>query len=81
MFSVNISSVGNRRLYFPGTYSTSEVTFGSEPNADRDVLLGNKLPNYPKSNYEYACSKNEMGAWCGRLIQVDGWEIRKDYPW
>ena len=81
MFSVIISSVENKRLYFYGTYSTSEFTFESEPNTDRDVLLGNKLPNYLKANYEYACSKNEMGAWCGRLIQVDGWEIRKDYPW
>ena len=35
---------------------------------DRNVLLGE-------------CNKNNYGKYCGGLIQLDGWEIKKDYPW
>ncbi len=32
----------------------------------------------------YSCKKNHTmhsGAYCGALIQTDGWEIKDDYPW
>ena len=74
LFLIYIWQLANKRLYFHGTYSASSFTFESEPNTDRDVLLG-------KNYNSYGCSKKYIGTWCGRLIQVDGWEIRKDYPW
>lgn len=27
------------------------------------------------------CKKNNTGQYCRALIQYDGWEMRKDYPW
>ncbi len=27
------------------------------------------------------CNKNGSGQYCGALIQVDGWQIKDDYPW
>ena len=77
-FSFHIDS---HEMYMEGAYNHGTVIeFQSEPNSDRDVLLGKKSPKVGNSN-NYACSKTGRGAWCGRLIQVDGWEIRKDYPW
>lgn len=28
-----------------------------------------------------SCSKNGSGQFCGGLIQYDGWQINKEYPW
>ena len=28
----------------------------------------------------HACNKNRTG-FCAKLIEYDGWEIKKDYPW
>ena len=67
-------------VYFAGTYSTNEYTFKVEPNSDRDILLGKKNPK-AGAEYYYQCNKNKTGAWCGMLIQVDGWKISDDYPW
>ncbi len=39
---------------------------------DRNVLTGNK---------SYACNREQEGQWCAALIMLDGWEIKKDYPW
>ena len=81
LFLIYIGQLANKRLYFHGTYSANSFTFESEPNTDRDVLLGKKAVK--NGSNTYACNKNSdmVGTWCGRLIQVDGWEIRKDYPW
>lgn len=38
-------------------------------NSNRDKLLENN------------CNKNSSGDYCGALIQMDGWEIKDDYPW
>ncbi|MCI1273389.1 MAG: type II secretion system GspH family protein [Clostridiaceae bacterium] len=32
-------------------------------------------------NYNYQCNRQGRGMWCGALIQMDGWEIKDDYPW
>ncbi|MCM1339228.1 MAG: type II secretion system GspH family protein [Muribaculaceae bacterium] len=40
----------------------------------------NALLNGP-SNFRYQCNKQGRGMWCGALIQADGWQISKDYPW
>ncbi len=39
-----------------------------------------ELKNGP-AQYNYQCNKNGNGMWCGALIQRDGWQISKDYPW
>ena len=75
-----ISTNYRRRFHLPGSFSDSEVTFESEPNGNRDVLIGKKKP-VKGDKYRYSCSKSGRGLWCGRLIQVDGWSIAKDYPW
>ena len=82
-FSIVISGKDGKRIYFPGTYSSSEYTFPQEPNTDRAILKETKSDKsyYLKGNYRYGCNKNALGHWCGRLIQVDGWKIKDDYPW
>ena len=66
-------------LFFMGTYNDAESSFETEPNFDRSVLIGTKSPQ--RGNNNYPCGNNGKGLWCGRLIQVDNWEIRSDYPW
>lgn len=78
-FIIDITQSINQPVYFLGTYSDSEFTFENEPNSDREVLLGKKNPK--SGGLDYQCNKNKRGAWCGRLIQVDGWKISDDYPW
>ena len=37
-----------------------------------------------KNTSKYACNKNiakDKRYNCGALLQVDGWEVRDDYPW
>lgn len=29
----------------------------------------------------HACNKTKGKGLCAKLIEYDGWEIRKDYPW
>lgn len=33
------------------------------------------------SHPRYGCSQNGLGSYCAKLIQYDGWQISKDYPW
>lgn len=33
------------------------------------------------SKFSYQCNKNGRGLWCGALIEKDGWNISRDYPW
>ena len=84
-FLILIDSNRNREhVYFHGKYSdvnNNEFSFVSEPNMDRDVLLGKKSPKSAKYNNLYPCNKNKIGTWCGRLIELDGWKISDDYPW
>ncbi len=30
---------------------------------------------------KYPCNKDNLGMFCGALIQIDNWEIKDDYPW
>ncbi len=81
IFSIDLNK--DKGLYFNGTYNTSEYTFETEPNNDRKVLLGKK-GSKSGSWARYGCSKDLSTSscmWCGRLIQVDNWEIKDDYPW
>lgn len=50
-----------------------ELDKGTTTYKTRETLL-----NGPAS-FGYNC-KN-LGVWCGALIQRDGWEMKKDYPW
>lgn len=78
VFNLVISK--EHRLYFSGTYDSSECTFENGINNNREVLLGKKSPK-TGAGYRYQCNKYGRGMWCGILIYVDGWQIRKDYPW
>ena len=49
-----------------------------QQNLTRESLL--KACKYGNSDNPNISSKNQRHA-CARLIQVDGWEIRDDYPW
>ena len=51
----------------------NEVASGKYVLKSRKTLL-----NGP-ALYGYNC--NNLGIWCGALIQRDGWTISKDYPW
>ena len=51
----------------------NESEAGLYPFKSRETLL-----NGPSQN-DYHCSA--LGVWCGALIQRDGWEMKKDYPW
>lgn len=33
------------------------------------------------SNTRYGCSKGGLKNYCAKLIQIDGWQIKDDYPW
>lgn len=57
-----------------GLYNSSECSFPSEPNNNRDTLKNGTCCNY-------GCNKKLRGMWCGALIMVDGWKIAPDYPW
>lgn len=35
----------------------------------------------PRNSLLNNCKKNISGQYCGALIQYDGWEMGKDYPW
>ena len=46
-----------------------------DPTYSRTVL---------KDNSDYGCNKtasSNPGIFCGALIQMDGWQIKDDYPW
>ena len=44
-----------------------------------------QMYNYLNRNKEQllqnGCNKNNTGEYCGALIEMDGWEIKDDYPW
>ena len=54
-------------------------------NTDDGIPVASDVPrdtliNGP-SAHRYQCNSQGCGAWCGALLQADGWEFRKDYPW
>lgn len=53
-----------------------------EDDGEKSSIIRNRqqLINGP-SAFNYQCNKNGRGMWCGKLIQQDGWQISKDYPW
>lgn len=63
-----------------------EMTFTAEAFSDgMHVITKPGLYFYgfglPRSSLIDNCKKNRSGQYCGALIQYDGWEMRKDYPW
>ena len=43
--------------------------------------LGNTSSGYSRTYYLNACSTDDGASTCGRLIYMDGWQIKEDYPW
>ena len=58
--------------------------FGMKPDGEC-TYIGNRDRNYFMSSdsceFQYQCNREGRGMWCGALIMIDGWEIKKDYPW
>ncbi len=54
-------------------------TVGFEPYGGRGFTSRDDIINHP--NGEHACNKKKGTGLCAKLIEYDGWEIRKDYPW
>ena len=50
------------------------IFYGLNEGADREYY---KTLGYPCTKSTATCA----GAFCGALIQTDGWEIKDDYPW
>ncbi len=52
------------------------VMWGDSGTGDRDYLI---------NDVRYSCKKGTgqkyAGGFCGALIQMDGWQIKDDYPW
>jgi len=61
----------NNKILFHNTDDGNPVKLGIA----RDTLI-----NGP-SEHRYQCNPQGRGMWCGALIESDGWEFRKDYPW
>lgn len=52
--------------------STSKKVLFRYSSTDRNYLL---------TNSSVGCNKDAAGYACGALIQLDGWELKEDYPW
>ena len=61
----------NNKVAFWNSNDSEPVKTG----VPREVLIGNGTTG------GYACNAKSQGMWCGALLQADGWEFRKDYPW
>ena len=61
------------------------VTYGYNLSKRNHYKL--QMYNYLNRNREQllkatdGCNKNGIGGYCGALIEMDGWEIKDDYPW
>ncbi len=63
-----------------------EMTFTAEAFSDgMHIITKPGLYFYgfglPRNSLLDNCKKNKSGQYCGALIQYDGWEMRKYYPW
>ena len=64
----------------PGLFADGLCCYGKKNPTREDIISGEY--NNPKTNWTTgACSKNDTGVSCAALIQLDGWEIKDDYPW
>ena len=65
------SSNGYKKCHIgkPGFY------MWGENNTREDLMSATKEDNCNKS------SRTVVGAHCGALIKLDGWQIKDDYPW
>ena len=70
MFAFSIQAEGGVHPYGLGA-AYSGGSFGKE--MDREKIVN--------SSNARACNKSKDGVWCAALIMLDGWEIRRDYPW
>ena len=53
-----------------------------DTNWDRiEIMDGGIDRGTAKNSSSFGCKKDSTGLFCGRLIQLDGWEIKDDYPW
>ena len=59
---------------YSGVVNEDGEAIGSFGNIiDREIIIN--------SDNARACNKDKDGVWCAALIMLDGWEIKKDYPW
>ena len=59
------------------------MTYGYNISSKKHYLF--HMSNYYNYNREALlrndCNKNKTGNYCGALIEIDGWQIKEDYPW
>ena len=46
-----------------------------------DVTRDRETLHNGPSKHNYQCNNSGRGFWCAAMIEKDGWEINKDYPW
>lgn len=72
-----ITETWNSRDRFIFQFTPDE---GFHPYTDRnDFTSREDIMNNPRG--AHACNKTKGTGLCAKLIEYDGWEIRKDYPW
>ena len=67
-------NVVSKDIFFMRISQSMKKLYFVDANTDRDVAKDNEL---------YGCNKTatSAGLFCGKLIQLDGWQIKDDYPW
>lgn len=66
-------------LFYLYLLPNGKVVFNQSNNSESRDQLDRSRNELMNGTSRYSC-KNE-GAWCGAVIQRDGWHIAKDYPW
>jgi len=68
----------------PNMFGKDTFAFFITPTNKKLKFWGEGTPRNSLLNGSEGCNKtagNVAGGVCGALIQVDGWEIKDDYPW
>lgn len=68
-------------LIYPGLGVQFNQYNDSEYNSGKIVFKTREQLKDGPAQYSNQCNKKGKGMWCGALIQRDGWQISKDYPW
>lgn len=61
------------RFIFEFSNRKGFITYGGNYSSREAIMNGN--------GSDHACNKTKGKGLCAKLIEYDGWEIRKDYPW
>ncbi len=81
-YYVYASQVGksSTRYYFSFMFNKSG-SVGNKSFVEPYSFLWDGTREHLLSHPRYGCGKFVANAYCARLIQYDGWQIKDDYPW